>query len=176
MSSQYDELRPSSGWDRFGAPQQISTGFASCFRYCADLAQRTSTKLYTMFGRVLGWCTIYTSSEAVAPKRNFARCMIHFASKVLRSPILIALLDGTRKVGVSQTLRSAEGATYIGRAAITLGIGPHSRYTWIGKRMWPWLVISAVLSKLKDFWRLQAVTYTIKVAVSRKRCYLVRTT
>jgi len=40
--------------------------------------------------------------------------------------ILAALLHGTLVVGVSQTLRrQTEGATYIRRAAITLGIGPH---------------------------------------------------
>ena len=41
--------------------------------------------------------------------------------------ILTALLHGSLVVGVSQTLRRwTEGATYIRRAAITLGIGPHS--------------------------------------------------
>jgi len=55
--------------------------------------------------------------------------------KVLRSPILAALLNGTRAVCVSQTLRrSVEGATYIRPSlkasppGITLGIGPHSSY------------------------------------------------
>ena len=42
--------------------------------------------------------------------------------------ILAALLHGTLVVGVSQTLRRwTDGATYIRRAAIPLGIGPHSR-------------------------------------------------
>jgi len=41
-------------------------------------------------------------------------------------------------------------------------------YTWIKKHTW--LVISTVLSKLKDFSRLQAVTYTVEVVISRKRC------
>ena len=40
--------------------------------------------------------------------------------------VLAALLHGTPAAGVSETLRRwTEGATYIGRAAITLGIGPH---------------------------------------------------
>ena len=57
MSSQYSELwstnaeRPVGG---FRAPQQISTGFASWLRYCSDFAQQKSTKLCTMFGRLLG--------------------------------------------------------------------------------------------------------------------------
>jgi len=63
------------------APQQISTGFASWLRYCSDVAQRKPTKLRRMFDRHLGWYTIFTFSEAVAPYHNFARCKIHFASK-----------------------------------------------------------------------------------------------
>ena len=43
--------------------------------------------------------------------------------------VLAVLLHGTLVVGVSQTLRRwTEGATYIRRAAITLGIGPHSSW------------------------------------------------
>jgi len=46
----------------------------------------------------------------------------------LRSPILAALLHGTRAVGVSQICGVQQRASPIfGRAAITLGIGPHSR-------------------------------------------------
>ena len=36
-------------------------------RYCTDVAQRRSTKLCMMFGRLLGWYTIYTFSAAFAP-------------------------------------------------------------------------------------------------------------
>jgi len=38
----------------------------------------------------------------------------------------------------------------------------------IGKLTWP--VISTVVSKLKDFSRSQAATYTVKVIICRKRC------
>jgi len=41
-------------------PQQISTGFASWFRYCSVVDRRKPTKLCTMFGSLMGWCTIYT--------------------------------------------------------------------------------------------------------------------
>jgi len=34
--------------------QQISTAFACWLRYCTDVAQRRSTKLCTLFGRLLG--------------------------------------------------------------------------------------------------------------------------
>ena len=43
----------------FGAPQQISTGFASWLCYCSDVAHRRTTKVCTMFGRLLGWYAIY---------------------------------------------------------------------------------------------------------------------
>ena len=57
---------------------------------------------------------------------------------VLRSPILATLLHGTPPAGVSQTLRrstrngitelSQSAPAIFSRAAITLGIGPHSSY------------------------------------------------
>jgi len=49
------------------APQQISTGFESWLRYCTDVAQWTSIKLCTMFGRLLGWYIIYSFSGALDP-------------------------------------------------------------------------------------------------------------
>jgi len=36
-------------------------------RYCSDVAHWRPTKPCTMFGRLLGWCTIYTFSGALAP-------------------------------------------------------------------------------------------------------------
>jgi len=60
--------------------QQISTGFASCLRYCRDVAHRRPTKLRTMFA--VSWpYTLYRFSGALAPWQNFARCKIHFTSK-----------------------------------------------------------------------------------------------
>ena len=47
--------------------------------------------------------------------------------------VLAALLHGTLVVGVSQTAALTEGATYIGQAAITLGIGPHSSCQFISR-------------------------------------------
>ena len=44
----------------FGAPQQISTGFASWLPYCTNATQWRSTKLCTMFDLLLDWYTIYT--------------------------------------------------------------------------------------------------------------------
>jgi len=53
----------------FGAPQQISAGFACSLRYCTHVAQRRSTKLCTIFDRLLGWYTTCTFSTALAPNR-----------------------------------------------------------------------------------------------------------
>ena len=72
MPTQYGELQSTNGWDLFGSlghPGKISTGFASCLHYCSDVAHRKPTKLCTMFGRLLGWCTIYTFSGTLAPDR-----------------------------------------------------------------------------------------------------------
>ena len=64
----------------WGTPSVISTGFVSWQRYCSDVAQRKSTKLCTMFGRLLACYAIYTLSGSLAPWRNFAMCKIHFVS------------------------------------------------------------------------------------------------
>jgi len=47
----FDLLVAEIGW-RVWVPQQISTGFASWHRYCTNVAQWRSTKLYTTFGLV----------------------------------------------------------------------------------------------------------------------------
>ena len=106
-----------------------------------DVAHRRQTNLCTIFGRLLGWYTIYTFSGALAPLTEF--CLVHYSLsvQVLRSPILAALLHGTLAAGVSQTLRrgTRNGITELsqrapptfGRAAITLGIGPHSSFSYL---------------------------------------------
>jgi len=52
---------------RFGALQQISTVFAFWLRDCSDVAQQKSTKVCTVFGRILAWYTVYTFSAALVP-------------------------------------------------------------------------------------------------------------
>ena len=78
--------------------------------------------------------------RTVAPWRNFARCIIHFACK---SCVIVywhaALLHSTPAAGLSQTLRrgTRNGITELsqtappifGWVAITLGIGPHSSFS-----------------------------------------------
>jgi len=103
MPSQYGELGPltaETSWRVWGTQANFNG-----VRVLASLLQRRrkSTKLCTMFGRLLGsWYTIYTFAGALAPYRNSARCKIHFCAQVLRSPVLAALLHGTGAVGVIQ--------------------------------------------------------------------------
>ena len=103
MPSQYGELGPltaETSWRVWGTQANFNG-----VRVLASLLQRRrkSTKLCTMFGRLLGsWYTIYTFAGALAPYRNSARCKIHFCAQVLRSPVLAALLHGTGEVVVSQ--------------------------------------------------------------------------
>jgi len=55
------------------APQQTSTVFVSCLRYCSDVAHRRPTKLRTMFDRLLGWYTRYTHAKlTLRPSLAFA--------------------------------------------------------------------------------------------------------
>ena len=80
--------------------QQISTGFASWLRYCSDVAQRRSTKLYTMFGRLLCRFWGFLPPNGILPGGEVQNSL---CVQVLRSPILAALLHGTRAAAVSQT-------------------------------------------------------------------------
>ena len=135
MSSQYGELQPISGWDRFGSlghPQQISIGFTSWLHYCTDVTQWRSTKLCTMFGRRLGWYTIYTFLGAFAPWRNFATC-IHFAAKscvLLYWKYYWMALEQWASAKLCGVVRGmelgtlAEGATYIRQGGHHVGHRP----------------------------------------------------
>ena len=118
-------------------------GFVSWLRYCTDVAERRSTKLCTMFGQLLHWYTAYIFGGSCS-LIEFCQVQNSHCVQVSHSPILAALLHGTPAVGVSQTLWRGtrngitelsllifliECATYISRAA-TLGIGPHSSFSY----------------------------------------------
>jgi len=106
----------------FGAPQQISTGFAYWLRYCTDVAQRRSTKLCTMFGRLLRWYTIYTLSGALAPNGILP------GAKFTLCPSLAFSYFGSVTARHSSRSFSTKGATYMPRVTITLGIGTHFNF------------------------------------------------
>jgi len=81
--------------------------------------------------------TLYIHFWGLLPLREICQVQNLLYVQVLCSPLLAALVHGTQVVGVSQTLRrcTRNGITELsqtappifGRAAITLGIGPHSR-------------------------------------------------
>jgi len=83
-----------------------------------------------MFGRILGWYTIYTFSKALARWQNFARrpafAFSYIGSVTVRhctSEHGQALQHGTRNGIMELSLRAP---SIFGWAAIMLGIGPHS--------------------------------------------------
>jgi len=132
------------------APQQNFTGFASCLRYCSDLAHRRPTKLCTMFGRRLGCYTVYIF-RGCCLLTEFCLAQNSLYVQVLRCPILAALLHGTPAAGVSQTLwhGTRNGITELsqrtppifGRAAITLGISPHASFVYFGFILPVWFYV-----------------------------------
>jgi len=141
MSPQYGELLPTNGWDQFG-----SLGHPSKFQWVSRHAFITAATLLTggwpNFAQCLAvsWAgTLYTFL-GLLPLMEFCPVQNLLYVQVLRSPISTALLHGTPAVGVSQTLRhgTRNGITELLQrappifcwAAITLGIGPHSR--WFG--------------------------------------------
>jgi len=111
----------------FGAPQQISTGFASWLAVITSLSggQPNFAQCLAVSCRLAQ----YAFSAALAPQRNFATCKLHFTSKSC-----VLLLHGTPAASISQTLRrgTRNGITELsqtvppicGWAAIMLGIGP----------------------------------------------------
>jgi len=83
MSAQYGNFGPLTeeiGSGVWGTPGNFN-GFASCLRYCSDVAHRRPTKLCTMFG--VSWAgTLYIHFRGLLPPwQNFSRCKIHFTSK-----------------------------------------------------------------------------------------------
>jgi len=56
------------GWRVCGTPANFNV-FRVLLRYCTDIAQRTSTKLCTMFGRLLSWYT-----NGILPDAKFTLC------------------------------------------------------------------------------------------------------
>ena len=96
-----------------------------------------------MFGRLLGFYTIYTFLGTLAPDGISPRAKFTLHPSLAFSPTLAALLHGTPAAGVIQTLRrgTRNGITELsqtapptfGWAAITLGIGPHSSFLSVAR-------------------------------------------
>jgi len=87
------------------APQQISTGFVSCLRYCSDVAYQRPTKLCTVFGHTPGLLHYIYIFGGTCPLTEFCLVKNSLYIQVLFFSILAALLHGTPAAGISQTLR-----------------------------------------------------------------------
>jgi len=128
MSSQYGELRltitAEIGWLVWG----ISASFNGC-RVTSLLHGRRSTTLCTMFGRLLGWYTIYTFWGLLPPNG-----ILPGAKFTLRLSLAFSYIGSvTVQNSSSQQWASAKhcglqqkAPPIFDMAAITFGIGPHS--------------------------------------------------
>ena len=123
------------------SPQQISTGFASWLRYCSDVAQRKSTKLCAMFGRLLGCYTrgLYIHFRGLLPPDGIwpgAIFTLHpsLAFSYIRSVTARHSSSG-RQPNFAALYKKfnygifADGATYIRLVSHHVGIGPHSSHS-----------------------------------------------
>jgi len=111
MSSQYDEIRPTNGWHRLAS---LGLGHPCKCQWVARLGFVTAPTLTnggqpTMFGPLLAgldWLVHYIYLlRGYCHITEFFQVQNWFCVQVLRSSILAALLDGTRAVDVSRTLR-----------------------------------------------------------------------
>ena len=115
-------------------------GFASWLRYCTDVSQRRSTKLCTMFGRLLRWYILYIqflgllSPNGILPGAKFT-LRPSFAFSYIGS--ITARHSGSgrepnfaswykNRITKLSLLVIFKRTTYIPGTAITLGIGAHS--------------------------------------------------
>ena len=141
MSSQYGKLRPISGCDRFtslGHPskfQRVSrVGFVTVPMSLKDVNQT----LHDVWPSP--WLVRYVCvSGGACLLTEFCKMQNSLCVQVLRSPILAALMHVTGAAGASTKLCGVvqgNGITellqkvppILDRAAITLGIGPHSSF------------------------------------------------
>jgi len=123
----FGPLTAEIGW-RVWDTSNISAGFISWLRYYTDVAQRRSTKLCTMFGRLLGWYIIYIYIfRGSCPLTEFCQVQNSLCIQVLHPPILAVLLHGTRAVGISQTLQrgTRNGITELSQTALFIRPGGH---------------------------------------------------
>ena len=140
VSSQHGELGPLTAklcWRVWGTPAKFNG-----FRALPSLLQRcrspeANQSLYDVWPSpgLVNYMYIFGGS---CPLTEFCPVQYSLYVPVLRSSILATLLHGTPAAGVSQTSRhgTRNGMTELsqrvppifGRAAITLGIGPHSSW------------------------------------------------
>jgi len=115
-----------------------SLGHPCKFQRVSRLGSVTAATSLTKLSRCLAvsWAgKLYIHFRGSCHLTEFCHVQNLLCAQVLCSPVLAALLHGTRAVGISHTLRrgtrneitqlSHRAPPIFGRAAITLGIGPH---------------------------------------------------
>ena len=175
MSSQYVELQPTNGWDRFrslGHPskfQRVSRlGFVTAPTSLNGGQPSPARCLAVSWSGTLSLCIHYL--RLLPPITAFCQLQNSLCVQVLRSPTLAALLRGIRAVSVSQTLRhgtmECNYRSFAPRhiqqrpppifrtAVITLGIGPHFSF----KNNFPFCFMS-IFNYLHVFYTLSLFSY-----------------
>jgi len=141
MSPQQGEFRPINGWDLLA-----TLGYPSKFQPVLHLGFVTAPMSLIGGQQNFGGCLAISSAGTLyihfAPM-EFCWLQNSLCVQVLHSLILAALLHGTRAWAISQTLwhRTRNGITellqrappILGWAAITLGTGPHSSFTFLSE-------------------------------------------
>ena len=134
----FSPLMAEIGWRVWDTPANFN-GFrilALLLQQCrSPAANQTLHDVWPSPGLV-HYIYIFLFFGGFCPLVKFFQVQSSLCIQVLRSPVLAALLHGTRPAGISQTLRRgtrneitelSQMAPHIfGWAAITLGIGPHS--------------------------------------------------
>jgi len=113
------------------------------------------------------------------PLMEFFQLHNSLCAQVLCSPILAALLHGTRAVAKVCDVRQLRAPPIFGRAAITLGIGPHSSFYSAPqcshcKRCIATAIPSVCPSVRLSVTRLYCVTPTIHVARCSLHCQIAK--
>jgi len=141
-----------------GLPVWGTPAYFNGFRVLASLLQRRRSMeakqtLHDVWSSPALVHYIYIFGDS-CPLTEFCQVQNSLRVKVLRYPTLGALLYGTRAVGVSETLRrgtrnrvteiSEKAPLIFGRAAITLGIGPHSSFFFLSSIFYFPCLFSAV--------------------------------
>jgi len=106
MSSQYGELRPTNGWDRFGSLRHPSKFQPlSSLRFITAPTSLNGGQQNFAGCLAVSWAgTVHINFGGSCPLTEFCQLQNSLCIQVLRSPMLAALLHGTRAAVFSQTL------------------------------------------------------------------------
>ena len=138
----FGPLEAKIGLPLWGTPANFNR-FSSWLRYCTEVAQRTSTKLCTLFGRLLGWYIIIYILGALAPDGILP------AGKFTLHPGLAFSFfwqrytaRHSRAIGVSRTLRrgNRKGITKLSLLVCAICMAS-------GMKIYSQLLISTIASK-----------------------------